>query len=457
MKTQDARRGVMHRSLAERIAGCRLKLILPFPGVLALAAALMASTPGFAIPPFASQTGAECNACHTAYPQLKPFGRQFKLGGFLAGNSKTPIYKKVGAWIQNSFTHTRKDQDGPAAPGFGRNNNFALDQASLFFGGQIFGKLGAFVQGTYDGVGKAWSLDLLDIRLADRGSLAGKDVLYGISINNNPSVTDPWNTTPVWSFPFDSSGLAPSPAAATLIQDALGGIVLGATAYADWNASIYGEVGLYRTLSRRAIDALAVTAEGAPKSMGVAPYWRLAWHRDEGSHSIMIGTFGLYAAVYPGGDKSGGADHYTDLGFDAQYQWFGDRDSVTVRGSLIHEIQNLKGSLALGDADSSSGSLNSFNASAAYLYDSTYQFTLGLAHLWGSADAALYGTTTGSPGSSNLTLQLDWLPLNKAPWKTYPRFNPRVTLQFVHHMRLDGVSRKASKNDTIWMLLTTTF
>jgi hypothetical protein len=454
---QNEQQRIKRKSLARFFDQFNLKASHTIVGLFALAVALMPSTTTYAIPPYASQTGAECNACHTVYPQLTPFGRQFKLRGFTDGDANTAIYKKLGAWIQGSFTHTRKDQPDVAAPGFGKNNNFALDQASLFFGGRIINKLGAFVQGTYDGIGKVWSWDNLDVRFADQGSLGGKDLAYGISINNNPSVSDPWNTTPVWSFPFDGSGLAPSPAAAPLIKGALGQIVLGASVYADWNSSIYGEAGVYHTLTRAAIDALAVSADGAPKSRGVVPYWRLAWHRDNGPHNFMIGTFGLYAALYPDGDSRGGADHYTDIGFDAQYQWLGDRDSVTARAALIHEIQRLNGSFALGGADSVSGSLNSVDVNVAYLYDKTYQFTLGASHLWGDADAALYGTLTGSPGSTNFTAQFDWLPLNKTPWSAYPRFNPRVTLQLVHHMRLDGVSRSASDSDTILLLLTSTF
>jgi hypothetical protein len=434
-----------------------LKAIRPVAGVLALAAALLPAAPSYAIPPYARQTGAQCNACHTVYPQLTPFGRQFKLRGFTDGDPNTAFYKKFGAWAQGSFTHTNKDQAAPPEAGFGVNNNFAFDVASLFFGGRIVDKLGAFVQGTYDGIGNVWSWDNVDVRFADQGTIAGKDLAFGVSVNNNPTVTDPWNTVPAWSFPFDSSGLAPSPSAAPLIKDGLGQIVIGASAYADWDSTIYAEFGLYHTLTRSAIDALAVSPDGAPKSDGVVPYWRFAWHRDDGPHTFMVGTFGLHAAVYPNGDKSGGADRYTDLGFDAQYQYLGGRDSITVRAALIHEMQDLKGSFALGGADTSGGSLNSFDVSAAYLYDKTYQATLGISHIWGGMDAALYGTGNGSPDSTNLTVQLDWLPLNKEPWTVYPWFNPRLTLQYVHHFKLDGMSHNASDSDTLWLLTTATF
>ena len=51
-----------------------------------------------AVPSMARQTGLECEACHTAYPQLTPFGRQFKLRGYSMGVPKpddAPLFDKI--------------------------------------------------------------------------------------------------------------------------------------------------------------------------------------------------------------------------------------------------------------------------------------------------------------------------------------------------------------------------
>jgi hypothetical protein len=40
-----------------------------------------------AIPSFARQTGMKCNECHTVFPELTPFGRLFKLGGYVMSKS----------------------------------------------------------------------------------------------------------------------------------------------------------------------------------------------------------------------------------------------------------------------------------------------------------------------------------------------------------------------------------
>jgi len=109
-----------------------------------------------------------CIACHTEYPILNEFGRQFKLTGYTlaAGTFSLP---PVAVMLQPSFTQTESGQAGGAAPGFAPNSNFALTQASVFYAGRLFGpystdlfgtnggaiadKFGIFSQTTYDGIG----------------------------------------------------------------------------------------------------------------------------------------------------------------------------------------------------------------------------------------------------------------------------------------------------------------
>ncbi|MCA9772326.1 MAG: hypothetical protein KC466_07950 [Myxococcales bacterium] len=415
-----------------------------------------------AIPPFARQTGLACNACHTAYPQLTPLGRQFKLGAYQMGSA--PVYERLGAWMQGSFTRTHAPQPGGAEAEFGENDNFALDQVSLFYGGQVYEPIGAFLQGTYDGVGQVWSWDNYDIRAADQTEIGGKPVTYGMTVNNSPTAQDILNTTPVWGFPFDGSALAPSPAAAPVIDGGLAQISAGVTAYAVWDNTLYGEVGVYHTLKRRTVEALGADSEDIPQSDGIAPYWRYLWMHDSGSQSLALGTFGLYAPLFPGGDRSAGSDDFTDVGFDGQYQYFGDRGSLTLRASLILEFQDLNASHTLGAADRHEGQLNTFNTSASYTYDQVLTFTAGLRETWGSRDAAYYGTPGGRPDSTAETFQLDYAPLHKSPLEVYPWFDPRFTVQYVHYTMfdgrthdVDGMGRSAADNDTLFVLSTITF
>jgi len=39
----------------------------------------------FSLPLYARQTGQPCATCHTAFLELTPFGRRFKLGGYTLG------------------------------------------------------------------------------------------------------------------------------------------------------------------------------------------------------------------------------------------------------------------------------------------------------------------------------------------------------------------------------------
>ena len=38
--------------------------------------------PAQALPSYARQTGQQCAACHNGFPELTPYGRQFKLNGY---------------------------------------------------------------------------------------------------------------------------------------------------------------------------------------------------------------------------------------------------------------------------------------------------------------------------------------------------------------------------------------
>lgn len=298
--------------------GIRGKVI--FSLAIMCAVASVAPSAAYAVPSFARQTGLQCSACHTAYPQLNAFGREFKLNSysFDGGDSKLP---PIAFMAQPSFTHTQKAQSGGAAPHFSDNDNPALSQMSIFYGGKIYDRLGGFAQLTYDGVGRRLALDNTDIRWSGTGQIAGSDVVYGLTLNNNPTVEDVWNSTPAWGYPFASSGLAPGPAGATLIEGGLAGQVVGLGGYMRWNNLFYAQIAGYRTLSRRTQTTLGVSPEGEDQISGAMPYWRLGMEQNWNNSYLSLGTFGLVADTYPGRDQSAGTDTRLDLGIDAQYQY----------------------------------------------------------------------------------------------------------------------------------------
>jgi hypothetical protein len=299
-------------------------------------AAFALGTPAaHALPSYARQTGQDCAACHNGFPELTPYGRLFKLNAFTfrGGQSNLP---PLAMMLVPSFTHTDSGQPGGAAPHFGPNDNFSFS-GSLFYGGAIASSLGigAFAQVTYDHAKRHFNWDNSDVRYAHATSLLNRETVFGVTVNNNPTLTDLWNSTPAWGYPFVSSSLAPTPAAATLIEGGLAQKVVGTTAYNFWNRLIYTEAGVYRTLSPTTLTTLGINPGGTSAIKNVAPYWRLAVAPSWGQNSFEVGAFGIAATLIPQRVRDSGTDHLTDVGFDAQYQWLGARQ-LFAGGLLDH-------------------------------------------------------------------------------------------------------------------------
>ena len=140
--------------------------------LLVSAIAMLAPRKAEALPSFARQTGLGCGSCHTEFPQLTPFGRRFKIGGYTLGDTAhakrtlvdSPYTRKAEGtpdWelplsVQAiaSFTHTGADQDtAGSAPFIKANNNVEFQTASLFYGGAVTDHIGVFAQATYTAQG----------------------------------------------------------------------------------------------------------------------------------------------------------------------------------------------------------------------------------------------------------------------------------------------------------------
>jgi hypothetical protein len=414
-----------------------------------------------ALPSFARQTGQQCAACHNGFPELTPYGRLFKLNGYTfgGGNSDLP---PLAAMTVESFTHTEAPQYGGPAPHYQANNNFAAEFGSVFYGGAIASNLGigAFVQVTYDHIGQSLAWDNTDVRWAHTTTIDGAETVFGVSVNNNPTVTDLWNSTPAWGYPFQTSGLAPTPAAGTLIEGGLAGQVIGTTAYAYWNRLVYLEAGGYHTLSTGLDKALGEAATGSNSTDGIAPYWRLAVEPKWDRNSWEFGTFGLRASLLPGRVTGSGTDDYTDLGFDTQYQFLSDQHSVSVQASVIHERQDLNASQALGNASNGHNDLNSYHLKTSYYFDQTYGATVGYFRINGSSDAGLYSGTSASnsPNSAGWIGELDYIPFNHGGPDLWPWLNLKLGLQYIYYTKFnggttnyDGMGHNANDNNTLYL------
>jgi hypothetical protein len=418
-----------------------------------------------AVPSFARQTGLPCAACHTNFPQLTPLGRQFKMLGYEFAPAP-PSVRQLSVMTVSSFTHTDTGQPGGAAQDFGANDNLAQDAVSLFYGGPIYGRLAAFIQATYDGIADHFALDNTDFRVAKLFTLGETPMILGLSLNNNPTVQDPWNTTPAWGFPFIASGLAPTPAAAAVIDGTLAQQVYGLSAYTLWNNLVYAEIGAYRNIDKGAKQALGVFDDTADVVDGFAPYWRVALQQSwQGGHYLSLGTYGLDAHTFPGGDESAGSDRRTDWGVDLEYQLITRQHSVTLLATWIREDQRWHASQALGNTANARNTLNTARVTASYLYDLTYGGHVGYFATYGNKDPTLYapdpigGSRTGRPNSNGWILELDYLPFNKSGGPGFwPWFNPKFVVQYTIYTEFngagrdyDGSGRKASDNNTLFV------
>jgi hypothetical protein len=429
-----------------------VKNTIAFLGVF-LGLTMVESPSALAVPSFARQTGQPCETCHVGAfgPQLTQFGREFKLNGYVWNDGGKHI--PLAAMLQASLTNTKADQPGGAAPGFGANNDLAVDQTSLFVAGKITNESGMFIQITYDGIAKQLTWDNADLRYAHTFQLDGKSLLLGATINNNPTVQDPWNSTPAWGFPFAASGLAPSPSAATLADGGLAQAVIGAGGYGLWDDLVYAEFDVYRGLGRDFRSALgAVPVSGSDSYDGIIPYWRLALEHQFGDHYLELGTFGLSTDKAPGGNNGLGlADHVTDTALDATYLYSGSADHiVTGYVTYIHESQALDASSVLLGSNVHD-SLSTFRVNGSYSYQNTFTLSGQRFETSGTSDAALYG---GSPNSSGWTAEIAYVPTGHKQPSWFPDYlNARLSLQYTAYDQFNGTSAHASDNNTLFLLL----
>ena len=438
-----------------RIA-CALRMI----AVTAAALCLLAQR-AEAVPAFARQTGLACVACHVSFPELTPFGRFFKLTGYTLTNNKTI---PLAAMLQFSQTNTRTIQND--LYDFVRNGGVALQQASIFYGGRIAGPVGAFAQWTYDGIAHHSGIDNTDIRAAGHFTKGDVDLIYGMTLNNNPTVSDVWNSTPAFGYPYASSSVSLTPMASTLIDGGLAQQVAGVTAYAFWQRSVYAEFGLYRTADQmfsflRTGQDIS-TPGGVARLAGTNPYWRLAYNAEWGPHSLMFGTYGLIADKYADNTiPVSPTDRFTDVALDTQYQYLTYTHSITAQATLIHERQSWdasfpSGGIGAGPTPANSiDTLNTFRAKASYYYQRKYGATLAYFQTTGSTDAGLYGSSpvtgsaNGSPNSNGVILEADYLPIPQV----------KLSVQYTWFLKFngarynyDGNGRNASDNNTLYLL-----
>lgn len=413
----------------------------------------------YALPSFSRQTGMSCTACHTVFPELTQMGRDFKMRGYTMTGGETKMPLPLAAMLLVDMTKSSDNTDLP------KDGAIVVPQISLFYGGKITDKTGAFIQLTYDGselpdkidIAHHIGMDNMDIRYADSATVADKELIYGVTINNGPTISDLWNSTSAWGFPYASSAVANAPAQATMVDGGLAQAVGGIGAYGMWNDLVYAEMAAYQ--SARPGGAMTIfgwknqglKGDDASVVKGTATYGRVALQHSYANSYLMVGGYALNSIINPGvvSNITGQYDTYRDRAIDAQYQYTNGSHMITAMATKIWEKQTLDGSEAQGLADNMSNDLTTTRAKVSYYYDQKYGASLGCFSTSGTADATKYETLNGSPNSKGQIAEIDYLPMQ----------NIKLALQYTRYDKFDGArkdydgsGRNASDNNNLYLL-----
>jgi hypothetical protein len=400
-------------------------------------------------------------------PELTALGRTFKLNGYTLAGKPTVTSKKTGAKesgldilesfplsviFDTTFSSTQSPQPDT------QNGNFQFPQAaSLFLAGAWSEHVGSFVQVTYNTKNDHFSWDNSDIRYANSTKLFHKDFAYGITLNNNPTVEDLWNSTPAWGYPWVVSNYAPRPAATAIINGALAQDVAGIGGYAMWNNHLYLAGTIYRS------DHLGLGQPNpgtgfANNIRGTAPYWRVAWQQNTTNNYFEIGGYGMHVKSTPGAitgftSQNGYTDWAADFQYDRTIPQFGG-DVLSLRGTYIRENSSLAASFNGGGASLVRHHLNTVQANAEYHFGNRYSVMMGWFGVNGTPDPLLYapssvfGSANGDPRSNGYIANVSWWPVQNIgltfQYTGYTRFNGGAT-------NYDGSGRNAGANNTVFL------
>jgi hypothetical protein len=473
--------------------------------VIAAAVAVLCALVPFdaqALPAFARQTGQNCVACHAGgqFPELTPYGRMFKMTGYTVGTRTIPVsLMAVASYVDVANTSKSDDRNSD----FYKNGSLIFATGSVFVAGKVTDNIGAFLQATYDNYASQspdgsyashFSADNMDLRYADRFISPSHDLIVGVSLNNNPSVSDPWNTAAAWMQYVP----VPSPSAYQFVDGATpfpgfgaGGNIAGLTVYGFWNKTLYVEVGTYRTATGlfSFMSFNSHFADTTHLSGGNNPYWRVALSHEWGANNIMVGTSGMIAHVYDGGTDSDGANlgRFRNTGFDAQYQYLLDPHTITAQFAFMRQKQDYSANTLAGGSPylladgvtpvappNSSDTTNVVRAKVSYIwraryggslaffsqtgttntlnqssgYDSNGQITSSDPLGTGIASTRVDGNLSGNPASRGLTYEAFCLPVQYLrvglQYTTYSQYNGSSS-------NYDGLGRNARDNNTLFL------
>lgn len=444
----------------------RTALILSVP--LSLGGLIATAPSARAVPSMARQTGYECSKCHTVFPELTPYGRRFKLGAFADSSEKWDerhLTQRLpfSAALQGSRTSTSDTAaGGTGSSDFPQNDKTILQTAAIYYGGKIMDNAGALVQYNYDGIEKRWGVEMFDARYANGMTVAGREMTYGVTLNNSPTVSDIYNSTPAWGFPHTGSAATQMPAA-SIVDMTLASKVSGIGVYGMWDDLLYFELANYRTAKTGLFRFLALgqpwNSEESAGSVveGNSPYWRLAVQKEWGPHSVAVGTYGLVSRLKQDANvPSLGANRYRDIAYDLNYQFISGEHSASSHLTWINERQHRNSAvISEGLASNSINTLKTLRIDAHYYFRRQWGGGMQYFRTTGSTDELLYntgdslmGSTNGSPNTKGWIAEINYLPVT----------NVKLALRYTWFQQFNGAStdyvpgRNASDNNSLFLM-----
>jgi hypothetical protein len=437
--------------------------------LIAIAGGLFASSSAYAIPSFTRQTGMPCTGCHTVFPELNSFGRQFKLRGYTLGaaldDKQFPENLPLGIGLQVSDTSVKDRYIGTDPADFPQSNKLIVQQLALYYGGKIAGNAGAVAQYNYDGIEKKWLAEMVDVRYADSTTAGNKRLLYGVTVSNSPTTQDVWNSSAMWAFPHIGTASV-MPMQTSLLDMTLANQVGNVGLYGFYDNQFYAEIGFLHNGRNGIFRALNLGTTLATAINGNAPHLRLAWEKNWDSHSFMIGGNAVRADIFPDATvQSGPTDRFTDVMLDGQYQYDDGDRQFSLTGSYDREKRSWDASFPAMNTSNPSDNLYTFRLNGHYWYQRKIGGGIGFFDYRGDTDVMKYGmgigtsatdNASGSPNTRGWIAEANWLPLEN-------RQNVKLGLRYTAYTKFNGAStnynggsRNASDNDSLfaylWML-----
>lgn len=265
-----------------------------------LAFLLVALMPGKSqgVPSYARQIQKPCTACHTIWPNLNQYGRQFKVKAYTDVSPDWKLEKRDGLNLlyifplsvrATSFLYTREDDD---EAGVHKDSTRIPDQLDIFLASRIYNYAGVFAIAGYtqdDG----WNLPALKMaaQYPLRGNTIGLVVFKGPATSADPFTSFGGRDRPLeWGDESTPNVLTHGWTFSPSDEGNMGAVVHGYF----WGNRLYAAAGAERGGRSEDVsgDTLLNASQGArtADSNPIGGYFRLAWDQKLPNGALTLGA-----------------------------------------------------------------------------------------------------------------------------------------------------------------------